>query len=105
MNNSIENLDTLIIKNKHKLLLIDFFLTNCPPCQKLMPHLEQIKKEKPDIEIIKINGYENYELAKKYNITSYPSLMLYKNGKLIKKNVGYLSLTELLNFLTNNIDD
>ncbi|MDO7983713.1 MAG: thioredoxin family protein [Pigeon pea little leaf phytoplasma] len=76
MKNSIENLDTLIAKNKNKLLLIDFFLTNCPPCQQLMPLLEQIKKAKPNLEIIKINGHENFELAKKYNIKYYPSLLL-----------------------------
>ncbi|MDV3197903.1 MAG: thioredoxin family protein, partial [Candidatus Phytoplasma australasiaticum] len=79
-----ENLDTLIIKNKHKLLLIDFFLTNCPPCQKLMPHLEQIKKEKKDIEIIKINGNEKYKLSKKYNIKIYHSLIQYKKETIIK---------------------
>ncbi|MDV3166353.1 MAG: thioredoxin family protein ['Waltheria sp.' little leaf phytoplasma] len=105
MQNSIEILDKLIVQNKNKLLLIDFFLTHCPPCQKLMPHLEQIKKERPDIEIIKINGHENFALTKKYNITSYPSLLLYKNTKLIKKNVGYLSLSELLTFITDDIED
>nr|QOX89288.1 thioredoxin family protein ['Parthenium hysterophorus' phyllody phytoplasma] len=84
MKNSIENLDTLIIKNKHKLLLIDFF-NKLSSMSKINASFRTNKKRKPDIEIIKINGYENYELAKKYNITSYPSLMLYKNGKLIKK--------------------
>ncbi|MDO8064141.1 thioredoxin family protein [Candidatus Phytoplasma bonamiae] len=76
MKHSIENLDTLIAKNKNKLLLIDFYLTNCPPCQQLIPYLEKIKKEKPNLEIIKINGSENFELVKKYNIKYYPSLLL-----------------------------
>ena len=84
------------ITNTNKLVLIDFFATWCGPCKMLSPIISEIANEYSNsIKVCKVNVDENQELAIQYNIVSIPTLMFFKNGKLLKTIVGFHSKGEL----------
>jgi thioredoxin 1 len=88
------------INQKDKVFLLDFFASWCAPCMRLMPILDKLKEIKKDIEIIKINSDLNLDLIVEYNIKNFPTLILYKNKKEIKRRIGYCGLEELLLFIS-----
>ena len=75
-------------------VLVDFYADWCGPCKMMSPILDDFSKIS-DIEVKKINVDNNPEIAKKYGILSIPTLILFEDGKEIKKNIGYLTLDEL----------
>ncbi len=84
---------------KDGLVLIDFYATWCGPCSMLAPVLEELDKEM-DIKIIKIDVDELPDLAQQFRIMSIPALMLFKDGKFVKQQLGYMPLNHLKNFVT-----
>ena len=80
-----EEFDTEVIKNDNKLIIVDFFATWCGPCQRISPILEDIAKKREDIDILKIDIDKNVELSVKYGIEFVPTLLAFKNGKMISQ--------------------
>lgn len=77
------------------LVLVDFFATWCGPCKMMGPVLDELKESR-SVKVVKVDVDESEDLAKQYGIMSVPTLMLFKNGQLVSKKVGYIPL-ELLN--------
>lgn len=85
-----------------KIVIIDFFATWCMPCQMLTPILAEIDKEEPELEIFKVNVDENQETAIRYDIVSVPTLIFFKDGKEVERQVGLIEkdkLKEIINGL------
>ena len=76
------------VMNSRKTVLLDFFATWCGPCRMLSPIVDEIAEENPDIAVGKINVDEQKELAVKFGVSSIPSLVVLKNGKVIDQSVG-----------------
>ena len=90
-----KNFEEEVLKEE-KTVLVDFFATWCGPCKMLAPILSQIAEEYKDkVKIGKINVDEQGELALKYGISSIPTLILFKNGKVIKTSIGFKSKEEI----------
>ncbi len=79
---------------KNGRVLVDFYATWCGPCKMLGLVMEKLDKEEL-IPILKIDTDEENTLASKYNIFSIPTVIIFENGKELKRNVGYLSYEEL----------
>jgi thioredoxin 1 len=97
------NFDSEIAKTETP-ILVDFWAVWCGPCKMVAPELEKLHEEKKDIlRIGKLNVDENRDIAIKFSISSIPSLLLFKNGEIVKKIVGAMSkdkiLTEIENFI------
>lgn len=82
-------------------VLVDFFAEWCGPCQMLMPILDELEKEYPEIIFYRINSDSSSDLCKKWNIISIPVLLLFNEGKLIKTIYGYQPKTSIQRFLDN----
>ena len=82
-------------------VLVDFFATWCGPCKMLAPLLEEIdqRKEAGDLLIVKVDVDEAEEIAMQFGIQSIPTLILFENGKAVKKSLGYMPKPQLLSFL------
>lgn len=90
-----ENFANEVLEND-KLTIVDFFATWCGPCQMLAPVLEKISNENSDLNIVKVDIDESVELAIKYQVEVVPTLVIFKNGNLVKTLEGFRSEKELL---------
>ena len=79
-------------------VVVDFYADWCGPCQMLAPVLEQLEKE-TSIKIVKINVDETPDIARAFRIMSIPTLMLFKDGKLVKKELGFMPIERLREFI------
>lgn len=83
-------------------VLIDFWATWCGPCMMLSPIVEEVANElEGKVKVCKVNIDEQEELAAQYGIMVIPTLLIIKDGKVIKKTTGYMSKEELLEFINN----
>jgi thioredoxin 1 len=70
-------------------MLVDFWAEWCAPCKKLVPILEDIASEQAGkITIAKLNIDENPEIARRFDVMSIPTLLLFKDGELVQRTVG-----------------
>lgn len=84
------------------LVLVDFFATWCGPCKMLTPVLEDLAQDRSDVKIVKIDIDQNPELSKKFAIMSVPTLMIFKNGKAISTEHGFMPKPILENWINEN---
>lgn len=76
-------------------VVLDFYADWCGPCKMLTPELEIVAKNNSDIKIYKINVDNNPDIARKYGVMTIPTLVLYKDGSIVKKQSGYMPSDDL----------
>lgn len=81
-------------------VLVDFWATWCGPCKMIAPIVKEIADEYDGkILVAKVNVDEEPDLTMQYNVSSIPTLMVFKNGQLVNKAVGYREKDEILKML------
>lgn len=77
-------------------VLVDFWATWCGPCRMLTPTIEKLAEESDgSYKVGKINIDDELNLAVKYKVEVIPTLMLFRDGQVVNKSVGVLSLDEI----------
>ena len=85
-------------------VVVDFGADWCGPCKQLDPILEEIAEENTDkFKVFKINIDENPMVPQKFGVRGIPTIMLFKEGKLIDTKVGSLPKTALANWIKSNL--
>ena len=87
LNINIHNFENEVIHSDKKVLL-DFWAPWCGPCRMVVPMVEEIAAERPDIKVGKINVDENPELALQFGVMSIPTLMVMENGQILRQEKG-----------------
>jgi thioredoxin 1 len=83
-----------------KPVLVDFFATWCGPCKMMAPILEQVKQSLGDaVTIIKVDVDKNPQAASAYQIQGVPTLIVFKNGKVLWRQSGVVQANMLINVL------
>lgn len=92
------------ILSENTLVMVDFFATWCGPCQMFSPIVEQIEdKYDGDLTVVKVDIDENSDIAEKYTIQSVPTTILFKNGEVVERVSGMLSLSQCSDLIEKHL--
>ena len=91
-----ENFDEMTVQGT---VLVDFWASWCGPCMMLAPVLEEIAAEKAgSLTVGKVNVDDEPALARRFGVSSIPTLILMKDGRPVSQTVGYMPKAEVLRF-------
>ena len=83
-------------------MVVDFWADWCGPCKMMGPVLEKVAAAHPTVKVGKLNTDENMKIALDYKIDAIPALLLFKNGEVVSRSVGYRPAAELEAWLREN---
>jgi thioredoxin 1 len=69
-------------------VLVDFWAPWCGPCRMVSPILAQINAEREDLRVVKLNVDENQQTAVRFEVLSIPTMIMFKDGQMVKKLIG-----------------
>lgn len=81
------------------LTLIDFGAPWCGFCKKIEPELEEVNQRIEGLTILKVNTDIDYELAEQFGVEALPTLVLLKDGKEVKRQLGFMTAPQIEEFI------
>mgnify|MGYP004458630149 FL=1 len=96
-----ENFESEVL-NANETVLVDFYADWCGPCKMMTPVIEELAEElQGKAKVGKINVDESTDTATQYDVMSIPTIIIFKNGKEVKRFIGVRDKQELLKEVVN----
>ncbi len=90
------------VENKDGLVVVDFFATWCGPCKMLSPIYEALGDEMAEkAKFLKVDIDQSIELAQKFEVSTVPTMMIFKDGKPVDRLIGFMPKDNLKNKLNH----
>ncbi|MDF2950305.1 MAG: thioredoxin [Sedimentibacter sp.] len=100
--NSTKEFDDLLAKEKY--VLVDFWATWCAPCRMIAPIIEKIADQYDGkVTVAKVDVDQQQELSIRYGISSIPTVIFFKEGKIASKEIGVKPLNSFTKMIESNI--
>ncbi len=96
---NLENFDSEVL-NSDKPVVVDFFATWCGPCKRMKPNLEEFAAASESVKVVMADVDGLQDILPDYDIVSVPTIVLFNEGKEIKRRSGYMSVEDLEKFST-----
>ena len=80
-------------------VLVDLWAPWCGPCKMLGPVVEEVAAESTGVKVVKVNVDEAMDIAQQYRVVSIPTLLVFKDGKEVKRSIGVIPKAEILKLL------
>ena len=91
------------IINGNTPVLVDFYADWCAPCKMMAPIMQQVSREmEGKVKVIKVDVDKNEDVARKYQIRSIPTMILFKNGKVLWQGVGVMQADQIKAIIQKN---
>ena len=78
------------VEESNNVVVVDFFATWCGPCKMLAPVFDSLSEVLTDVDFVKVDIDQSLELAQKFGITTVPTMMIFKDGKVVDTLVGFM---------------
>lgn len=86
------------ILSENKKVVVDFYAYWCGPCKMMSPMFEAAATEIKDVVFVKLNVDELQSIAQEFEISSIPTMILFKDGKLFEQSVGFMPKDKIVSF-------
>ena len=78
------------VVNSNNKVLVDVWAVWCGPCKMLSPIIDKVASDTNDVCVVKVNIDDNEDIAENFGIEAIPTLLVFNNGELVNKNVGFI---------------
>lgn len=100
---NIDIFEEEVIKSD-KLTVVDFYADWCGPCRKLSPIVEEVENEfDGQVKFSKINTDENIDVAREYQVSGLPTLLVFKNGEVVERMVGLMPKSSVISGIEKHL--
>ena len=100
---TVDNFEDEVLKSDLP-VLVDFWAEWCGPCKMIAPAVGQLaEKYKGKLKVAKVNVDEAGSVASMFNVSSIPTLMIFKKGEIVAQRMGAASLSVLYGFVSQNL--
>lgn len=94
---NLENFDSEVIKSD-KPVVVDFFATWCGPCKRMKPNLEKFASSTEEVKVVLADVDGLQDILPGYDVVSVPTIVLFNEGKEVRRKSGYMSVEDLESF-------
>lgn len=83
-------------------VLVDFYTDGCPPCRMMMPVLNELANERPDVKFVKVDAASNTDAAVRFRVSAVPTFLLFTNGQVKGQFSGARSKKDLVSWIDSH---